>query len=236
MHELLRRDVADRVAVVAVSERGDGDVHPERVDADALRRRQIDLTGAAWVMLDEVHGTDVVAIDALSVVEHPLAGTGDVMLAERCDAPVAIWAADCAPLALFGADGATRVVAHAGWRGLAAGVLDVAVDALESTGTTVAAAVLGPCIHGCCNEFGSVDLELVANGVGAEVAAVTSATSWGTPSLDVPAAVTAGLARRGIGLDVVGSCTGCDRRFRSHRRRIEPERHALVAWFEDGAP
>jgi polyphenol oxidase len=53
------------------------------------------------------------------------------------------------------------------------------------------------------------------------------------PALDVPAAVRAGLARRAIELDVAGTCTGCDRRFRSHRRRAELERHALVVWFED---
>jgi copper oxidase (laccase) domain-containing protein len=125
------------------------------------------------------------------------------------------------------------VVAHAGWRGLAGGVIDVAVDALESTGTQAAAAVLGPCIHACCYEFGAADLEQVALGVGAAPSDVAGSTSWGTRALDVPAAVTAALARRGIEIDVAGVCTGCDPRFRSHRCRAELERHALVVWFED---
>jgi len=235
MQEMLRRRIAGRVAVVAVTEQSDGDVHPERVAAATLRQRQIELTGAAWVMADEVHGTDVVLADDLRPSGSPLAGTGDVVLAERSTDPLAVWAADCAPVALFGANGTSRVVAHAGWRGLADGVLDVAVDSLESTDTTVAAAVLGPCIHGCCNEFGSADLDRVASGVGGERADLASTTSWGTPGLDVRSAVVAGLSRRGIALDVVGACTGCDRRFRSHRRRAEPERHALIAWFEEGA-
>ena len=160
-------------------------------------------------------------------------GTGDVLVARRSCEPLAVWAADCAPVALFGADGTTRVVAHGGWKGLADGVLDVAVDALESSGTNVAAAVLGPCIHSCCYEFGAADLERVADGVGASAREVTGSTRWGTCALDVPAAVASGLARRHVALDVVGTCTGCDRRFRSHRRRADRERHALVAWFED---
>ena len=233
MQELLRRDIDGRTAVAAVTECTDGDVHPEIVDADVLWRRQHALTGNRWLMLDEVHGVDVVAIDSLARVSWPLAGTGDVLVAERSAETLAVWAADCAPVALFGADGTTRVVAHAGWRGLAGGVVDVAVDALESTGTQVAAAVLGPCIHPCCYEFGAADLEQVALGVGAAPGDVAGSTSWGTQALDVPAAVTTALARRAIELDVTGVCTGCDRRFRSHRCRAELERHALVVWFED---
>ncbi len=233
MHELMRREITGRTAVAVVTERSDGDVHPERVSAEALRRRQVELTGTPWVMVDEVHGTSVVVVDDLRSGWSPLAAVGDVLLAERSAAPIAVWAADCAPVALFGVNGTSRVVAHAGWRGLAGGVLDVAVDALESTGTTVAAAVLGPCLHGCCNEFGLDDLDRVAAGVGAERSDVASITAWGTHGLDVPAAVAAGLARRGVALDGPSACTGCDRRFRSHRCRTEPERHALVAWFEE---
>ena len=233
MHELLRRDIAGRVAVAAVTECADGDVHPERVDVETLRRRQVALTGAPWVMLDEVHGVDLVAVDALAAPAWPLAATGDVLLADRSDEMLAVWVADCAPLALFGANGTSRVVAHGGWRGLADGVIDVAVDALESTGTHIAAAVLGPCIHACCYEFGELDLERVAAGVGATASAVTASTRWGTRALDVPAAVAAGLSRRNVALDAAGACTGCDRRFRSHRRRADVERHALVAWFEE---
>ena len=233
MQELLRRDIAGHTAVAVVTERSDGDVHPEHVDADTLRRRQCTLTGNRWVMIDEVHGVDVVTIDSSASVTWPLAGTGDVLVAEQSSETLAVWVADCAPLALFGANGATRVVAHGGWRGLADGVIDVAVDALESTGTQVAAAVLGPCIHRCCYEFGAADLERVARGVGASPSEVVGSTSWGTRALDLPAAVTAGLARRAVELDVAGTCTGCDRRFHSHRRRGELERHALVVWFEE---
>jgi hypothetical protein len=233
MEELLRREVGGRVAVAVVTEACDGDIHPERVDPDTLRQRQLRLTRDPWVMLDEVHGTDVVVAGAND--EWPMAGVGDVLLANGSDQVLALWVADCAPLALFGANGTSRVVAHCGWRGLAAGIVDVAVDALEATGTTVAAAVLGPCIHACCYEFGAADLVEVAAGVGAATDVITGSTRWGTRALDVPAAVGAGLARRNIELDSTGECTGCDLRFWSHRRRADPERHALVAWFEEAS-
>lgn len=233
MQELLRRDVSGTTAVAAVTECADGDVRPDLVDADTLLRRQRELTGSRWVMLDEVHGVDVVDVDTLTPIDWPVAGTGDVIVAERCDEILAVWVGDCAPVALFGSNGRTRVVAHGGWRGLADGVLDVAVDALEATGTEVAAAVLGPCIHPCCYEFGADELERVARGVGADPTAVAGMTAWGSPALDVPAAVRAGLARRGIAIETSAICTGCDHRFRSHRRRAELERHALLAWFEE---
>ena len=109
MQELLRRGIDGRTAVAAVTESSDGDVHPEFVDADTLWRRQLALTGNRWVMLDEVHGVDVVAVDSLASIAWPLAGGGDVLVAEQSDDTLAVWVADCAPLALFGANGATRV-------------------------------------------------------------------------------------------------------------------------------
>jgi copper oxidase (laccase) domain-containing protein len=244
MEELLRRDVgrgADRrVAVVATTERADGDVNPERVAPEVLRRRQRSLTGRPWVMLDEVHGTEVHVVDDAVDLSTPIAGRGDVLVAARGDDVLAIWVGDCAPIALLGADSSARAVIHAGWRGLAGGVVDVAIDALEAAGTTVAVAVLGPCIHPCCYEFGDDDLERVAAGVGVEAPVIAGTTTWGARALDVPSAVAAALARRGVGLDVVGACTGCDDRFHSHRRRRESGRHALLSWFEtprvEGAP
>jgi copper oxidase (laccase) domain-containing protein len=235
MEHLLRREVAGRLAVAAVTECDDGDIRPDRVDAAVLRDRQIGLTGSSWVMLDEVHGTDIVTVNGAERWAWPIAGSGDVLVADRSDAQLAVWVADCAPIALFGANGTTRVVIHAGWRGLARGVIDVGVDALESTGTNVAIAVLGPCIHACCYEFGAGDLQQVAAGVRGPVSDLTGATAWGTPALDVPAAVTIALERRGITLDVAGVCTGCEQRFRSHRRRGESERHAVIAWFEEAS-
>ena len=226
MHELLTTEVGRwRVRVVA-TDRSDGDMHPERVAPDLLAARQLAVTGTVWPMLEQVHGTDVVSFPSL--VDAPV---GDIAVSRSGGSPVAVWAADCAPVALVGRRGTIAMV-HAGWRGLAGGVLDVAVRAANDADGGVAAAVLGPTIGPCCYEFSAADTVVVAAGVGAAADEITGVTAWGTPALDVPAAVGVALARHGLAVAASCPCTGCDERWFSHRRRAEPGRHALVAWSE----
>ena len=242
MLDLISHDLGDRRLRVVATDRSDGDVHPVRTEPDVLTARQVAATGAVWSMTDQVHGTAVHhvtsgprspgeatsregrRIDALPVA--------DVQVVDRATAVsgvrVATWAADCATLTLAARSG--RFVAlHAGWRGLADGVLDVGVDALAEP---VAIAVLGPTIGPCCYEFGASDLAVVAAGVGVAPAEVAALDRRGRTALDVPTAVTRGLARRGVALDVIGPCTGCDERWFSHRVRGEPGRHATISWME----
>jgi hypothetical protein len=56
MLELLRHDLGTCAAVVTVSERSDGDVHPVQVSREVLAARQMAATTSRWVMLDQVHG------------------------------------------------------------------------------------------------------------------------------------------------------------------------------------
>jgi YfiH family protein len=246
MFDVVRHGSPVVALVVTATERADGDVHPHRVDAVTLGARQRALTGAPWTMLDQVHGIDVVTYDTDIDDEiddemdddgwAPTLGVGDVLVAVRPARPVAVWSADCAPVVLADESGTTIVVAHAGWRGLAAGIVDVAVDALEADGGRVGAAVVGPCIGACCYEFGAPELDAVADGVGAPPASLRARTADGRPSLDVRAAVTAAFTRRGItgpALTVVDGCTACDPRWYSHRGG-DRERQATVAWFDDG--
>jgi len=227
--ELLRRPAGDRDVTVVCTERSDGDVHPLRVSPRVLRERQLTATDRTWVMLDQVHGADRVDHDpSQSSDDRSVIGVGDVLVAGHQET-IAIWAADCAAVVLVDEDG-EFVGCHAGWRGLAAGVIDVAV-ASGVTGRAISRAVLGPCIHPCCYEFGLAELERVAEGVHVSPALIRARTSAGTPALDVPAAVGAALGNHGIDLDVVGPCTGCDRRWFSHRRG-DLGRHAVVAWSE----
>ena len=231
MLELLRRPIGGRELVVAVTERVDGDVHPIDVPEDELRERQLALTGAPWTMTDQVHGVATLLVDD-TLAWTNVAGTADVVVVREPTRPVAVWAADCASMVLVDTEASMLVGVHAGWRGLAGGVIDAGVDAIESAGRDAGVAVLGPSIHACCYEFGAADLRAVAAGVGAAVPDVAAMTTNGRVGLDTVAAVHAGLERRGIGLDAVGACTGCDLRWFSHRRRAEPARHAVVAWFE----
>ncbi|HSL73010.1 MAG TPA: laccase domain-containing protein [Ilumatobacteraceae bacterium] len=244
MLELWRRRFGSCVATVAVTDRGDGDVHPLRVPVGVLRDRQRASTGRIWRMMDQVHGIDAVmppgpspgaatgpstgTSTGTSTGPPAVVGVGDVLVGDGHSA-IAVWAADCAPLMLFAPDG-TPTGCHAGWRGLSAGVVDVAVAACGSP----VAAVLGPTIHPCCYEFAPPEIERVAAGIAVDRDRIASSTSWGSPALDVPAAVALALAAHGVGLDVVGPCTGCDDRWFSHRRG-DSGRHAVVAWNEAAA-
>ena len=223
---LVRRRIGDRDVAVWVTSRTDESVHPGRVDACELATRQRAATGATWVMVDQVHGVDVFEAGAApdTGARRPIA---DIVMTQRRDLPIAVWAADCAPLVLAG-DTTTLVAVHGGWRGLAAGVLDRAVGVFAQRGEDVAMAVLGPVIHPCCYEFGVVELRDVAAGIGVEAHLATARTRDGRTALDVPAAVRAGLARHGIELEHLGACTGCDDRWYSHRARGDLGRHAVV--------
>lgn len=220
--------IADRRLQVVASERGDGDVHPARVAPLELHARQCRVTPSNhhWSMADQIHGVEVLDVDG-NETWQPMLGVADVIVTRRLEVPIAIWAADCAPIILATDDG-ILVGAHGGWRGLAADVVDVAVAAATRDGGSIVSAVLGPVIHPCCYEFADQDRMTIPD-------AVEGRTLDGRPSLDVPATVTASLARNGVALDVIGTCTGCDDRWFSHRVRADSGRHATVAWWEVAA-
>ncbi len=224
----------------ALADRNIGDVHPLEVPRDVLAARQTALAGERWAMLDEVHGTEMVDVDtALDALGGPpssamptILGRGDVLLTRRAGRRLAVWVGDCAPVGVLG-DGGTLVAFHAGWAGLAAGIVDIAVEAISAAGERPIEAVCGPLIGPCCYEFGEADLRRVAAGVGAPVDEIVGTTNTGTRALDVPSALRHALGRRGLHPTEVGGCTGCQpERWYSHRVRRDTGRHALVVWSE----
>jgi polyphenol oxidase len=127
--------------------------------------------------------------------------------------------ADCLPIAL-GSTGAVAMV-HAGWRGLAAGVLEGGVVALrELGGEGEIVAVIGPGAGVCCYE------------VGPEIHAIFGEVHRDGTHIDLRAIARARLLAAGVAdvLDVQ-ACTICDERFFSHRREgARAGRQAGVAW------
>ncbi len=95
--------------------------------------------------LQQVHGIDVADLDALPEGSVPQA---DAAVTTRLDTACAVLTADCLPVLLAAADGSAVAAAHAGWRGLAAGVLDTTVAALRARMADDSAVVawLGPAI------------------------------------------------------------------------------------------
>jgi copper oxidase (laccase) domain-containing protein len=130
---------------------------------------------------------------------------------------------------LLGSSVAVAAV-HAGWRGLAAGVIASAVDALRQHGATEITAWLGPCIRPRCYEFGADDLEDVVAALGPDV---RSETAWGTPALDVAAGVRSALLAAGVTtMHDSGVCTACSPVHFSHRARRDVGRQASLIWLE----
>ncbi len=208
--------------------RGEGDmghggvyVHAVRSEVDERRRAVVD---RPWSWLRQVHGDRVVH------VTEPGGGAGEVADAAVCAAPgcaIAVLTADCAPVVLDSPEGVFGV-AHAGWVGLVAGVLERTVEAMRALGATEIGAVLGPCIRVECYEFGSDDLDRVARRLGDGVRSTTAA---GTPALDLAAGVGLALARVGVALvHDVGICTACSADHFSWRARGEQQRQATVVW------
>ncbi len=133
-------------------------------------------------------------------------------------------AADCVPVAL-GIEARPPAVAmlHAGWRGLAAGVLEAGVEAMwELAGADgPVVAVVGPCAGGCCYE------------VGPEVHAALGTGLTAHANIDLRAIAHARLRAAGAArTSDVRACTICDERFFSHRREgAAAGRQAGVAWL-----
>jgi copper oxidase (laccase) domain-containing protein len=144
---------------------------------------------------------------------------------------LSVFAADCAPVALL-ADGAVGIV-HAGWRGLLAGVVDHAVLALRDLAPDPIRAVVGPCIGPECYEFGTVDLDTMADAFGMVVRA---RSSEGRPALDLRMAVASALDRAGVSsVELEGGCTSCGTLggspLFSSRTRGDEQRQAGVVWL-----
>lgn len=150
----------------------------------------------------------------------------DAIVTATPGAVVAVHTADCAPVLLDG--GGAVGVAHAGWRGLTAGVIEATVAAMDDLGHRPTTARLGPCIRTRCYEFGGAELDEVEAAYGP---AVRGTTAWGTPALDLAAGVRTACERLGVALDDDGTCTACSPRHWSHRARADTARQALVAWI-----
>jgi YfiH family protein len=185
------------------------------------------------VFARQVHGSNVVSLDAgpAALAEDGMpqwVGTADALVTADPELCLAVLGADCGLVALASPEGVIGV-AHAGWRGLVAGVLGATVTAMRRAGAGEVLARLGPCIHPCCYAFDPADLDAVLARCPDAVAATTRR---GGPALDLPASLARALERAGASVQPsLGGCTACSSTWFSHRARAEPERHALAVFL-----
>lgn len=202
--------------------RADGDLAAASAGVEGRRAAVVDL---GWTWLRQAHGAGVVNVEGPG---HRAGAEADAAVTAVTGSAVSVAVADCAPVVLSAAG--VVGVAHAGWRGLVAGVLPATVAAMRALGAGQIEARLGPCIEPCCYAFGEAELAAVSDAVGADVSATTID---GALALDVGAGVAASLAGAGVDLDRSPSrCTAhAPGELWSHRARGDRERQAAVAWL-----
>ncbi len=199
------------------------------------------VVGALPVRLNQVHGARVVRLTAADAAPDAPQHDADACFTTEPGVVCSVQVADCLPV-LFAAPGAVAA-AHAGWRGLAAGVLESTLAALcdaSNCPPDQVAAWLGPCIGPRRFEVGADVLQAFG------VSAATGPTSTATPLASRFAPTTAGkwladlpgLARDRLSAcgvqDVSGGtwCTASDAsRFFSFRRDGVTGRMVAAVWL-----
>lgn len=178
----------------------------------------------AW--LKQVHGTAVVEADRVSAKPE-----ADAAYTRSEGVVCVVAAADCMPVLLAHEDGSVIGAAHAGWRGLCAGVIEATLEAMQADpGRTVA--WLGPAIGPRVYEVGDeVRAAFLARDAAAASAFAT--TRHGHWLLDLYAVARQRLESRGVRRIFGGGfCTYSDAaRFHSFRRDRTAERMAAMIWL-----
>jgi YfiH family protein len=192
----------------------------------------------AW--LTQVHGTTVADLDAAGTGPQGLAdlgasgpvGPADAAFTRRRGRVCGILTADCLGLVLAAESGDLVAAAHAGWRGLAGGVIESTVKALQIAPEKLMA-WLGPAIGPRHFEVGAEVREALVKGdLGAEAAFAPNAR--GRFMADLGALARRRLADLGVGrIYGGGECTYADGdRYFSHRRDGVTGRQATLIWLE----
>lgn len=172
--------------------------------------------------LHQVHGAGVIDADKSASL------TGDAAVTRRAGAVCAVMTADCLPILLCDRSGSCVAAVHAGWRGLAGGVVEAAVAALDGTDLM---AWLGPAIGPEAFEVGEDVRRVFCDRAGdcSSVFSRSGGERWRADLYEIARRV---LRRAGV-REVYGGgcCTHSDpERFYSYRRDGRTGRMATLIW------
>jgi YfiH family protein len=213
---------------------------PEAVAENRRRVREKLGLPAEPVWLEQVHGVEVVELGA---VGDAAAGrrdsrdrppTADASVAHGAGQVCAIRVADCMPVLFAARDGSVVGAAHAGWRGLAGGVLEATIGRL-GVGAGELIAWMGPAIGPKHFEVGE-DVRAVFTATDAGAASAFVANARGRWQCDLYALARRRLSALGVrGIYGGGWCTFAEAsRFFSYRRDGQCGRMAALIWIEPG--
>lgn len=190
----------------------DGDM---RHDPNACQRLSLACHIAdQWATVRQEHGAVVHRVERAG-----RAGAGDALWTTAADVPLVVFTADCVGVIIRSHDAVG--VAHAGWRGVIAGVVTELREAMDKAGHPPVRAAIGPGIGPCCFEVGPE--------VADQFPQATSETTWGTVSVDLKSAI--GRQLDGIETWVADGCTRHQPGWFSHRRDETRSRLATVGWI-----
>jgi YfiH family protein len=189
---------------------------------------------SAPVWLQQVHGTGVLRVETPLATPRPVDAepTADAAVTRAPGAVLAVLSADCLPVLFAADDGSVVGAAHAGWRGLAAGVLEATVAAMAIAPARVLA-WLGPAIGPASYEVGD-EVRAAFTALHADAAIAFRASRPGHWRCDLYRLArlrlqSLGLERiHGGGLDTFGEPS----RFHSYRRDgADSGRQATLIWL-----
>ena len=226
----LRNDGASRAPYESFNLGGHVGDDPEAVRQNRRQLCRVHDLPREPLWLEQVHGIRVV--DADQVLLTGAAQTppqGDAAVSRREGTVLAVLVADCLPVLFAARDGSAVAVAHAGWLGLAAGVLEATVAAMAGHGAVQA--WLGPAISSLHFEVGAEVREILAAQDPTAATAFT-ANLRGRWQCDLAALARARLAAAGVSsVYADAACTYAEpKRFYSYRRDGTTGRMAALIW------
>lgn len=202
------------------------------IEVNANRKRLGSGLPDTAVWLRQVHGTEVVQIATGWTGE----ATADASYSQLQDTPLAILVADCLPAVIASVDGREIAAVHAGWRGLADGILHRVVSAFESSSLV---AYLGPCIGPCHYEVDAKVRDRMTDQERGTGFAVSRDDHW---NMDLQQIARDQLEGRGVAIERADDrCTACSalsggkeqlysHRLASKKGTVEIRRFAVLVW------
>jgi YfiH family protein len=182
--------------------------------------------------LSQVHGTRVIDADRMVSSDVSATPEADAAITRSHGRVLAVMVADCMPILLCRRDGSGVAVAHAGWRGLAAGIVEAAVGGLADDADQVIA-WLGPAIGPDHFEVGSEVRDAFCAGNPRSAVAFTP-NARGRWQCDLHRLAVQRL--EGSGVRCIGGQRRCTYResesFFSYRRDGRTGRFAALLWMQ----
>jgi len=211
-------------------------------DAGAVRENEAlalrEMGAPSLYLPRQVHGAGVTVLGSMPGPGVTRGPEADAVVTGLANVALGVLTADCVPILLWDGKGKAVAAVHAGWRGLASGVIPRTIEELGDFGVLPSDLVarIGPAIGPCCYEVDASFAERFERDV--EGGKADLSREEGRPAINLPLVaerqlISAGLPLGGI-LDF-RRCTSCEKDlFFSHRRKKSPTGRQLSAVFLRG--